>query len=149
MRYVTLKVAKKAGLMLVIVFVFNVTIPSPVNSRQIYDNSLRKRFYETALDMWSGKPPKAFTVIKTVSFGCEGLGPNSSESRPCDYSSGQAAVFNMMKDAMDVGADAIIDLQCRAGHYPKDNGDFFVKNPWIAAWLMRPIYCEGTAVKYK
>lgn len=112
-----------------------------VAAAKTHTNVLRKMIMETPLDLWSGKPDKPFTVLQSIDAG----GDPGQEGM---YDYVRNVLNNLMKQAIVLEADAIVDLKCSGKAYPKDRGDFFEKEPWVAI-AARPIYCKGTAAKYK
>ena len=125
----------------IVVVVLIVLSSSFVIAAQTHTNVLRKTLMESPLDLWSGKPNKQFTIIESIEAG----GQPGQEGM---YDYVRNVLNNLMKQAIVLEADAIVDLKCSGKAYPKDHGDFFEKEPWIAI-AARPIYCKGTAVKYK
>ena len=110
------------------------------HAAQRHTNVLREVIMETPLDLWAGKPDKPFKTIEVIEAG-----GGSGQEGMYDYV--RNVLNNLMKQAIALEADAIIELKCSGKPYPKDHGDFIEKNPWVAI-AARPIYCKGTAVKY-
>lgn len=110
-------------------------------SQQQHSNVFRDMLTNNPIDLWAGEPGRRYVVLGEVSSGAD---PSSlSGTQYFD-----TVVIRAMKDAIQMKADAIINLKCGAHKFLNDKGDYFDKEPWVAMWL-KPLYCKGTAVKYK
>ena len=131
-------IRKMSYLVIILLTVFSISM---VYAQQKHANVFREMLQKNPLDLWSGKPSKPYKIIGKISVGEE-------QNKLSGYHKIDSVVIRMMKNAVAMKADAIINIQCGAHKFINDNGDFFDKEPWAAIWV-RPLYCRGTAVKYK
>jgi putative cell wall-binding protein len=85
----------------------------PVYSSQTHTNVLRKMIMETPLDLWAGKPDRAYTVLANIEAGGQ-----AGQEGMYDYV--RNVLNNLMKQAIVLEANAIIDLKCSGKAYPED-----------------------------
>lgn len=126
---------------ILVVLVILVIIPATSIGETKHKNTLRDLIHDTPLDLWAGKPNRPYEVISEIQSGGE-------ESTQGVYDYVRNVLNNITKQAINLKADAIINLTCTAKKYPHDNGDYFDKQPWVAI-ASQPMYCKGQAVKYK
>lgn len=129
----------KMFLLTLAVMIAILTFPSISICQAKHQNQLRDIIHGTPLDLWAGQPGKPYTVIKDIEAG----GP--TDQGMYDYV--RIVLNNLMKQAIGLGSDAIINLKCGGTNYPNDHGDLFETQPWIAM-AAGSIHCKGTAVKY-
>ena len=131
MKYTTLALA----------VVLMVAVALPGFARQKHTNVTRKLLQDNPLDLWKGKPSRPYTVIGPVA-------PEPITRTAGAIAHNEAVIVHLMKKAIHMKADEVININCTPQPFATDKGDFLRREPWIAMWLC-PMRCSGTAVKYK